>query len=362
MLNSNKQFRLDDSFSLHISHIRDPGRGAGNQRIRKASMALDKLSDSKKSVIKIKNDDELCCVRAIVTIKAYCDLGSRHPKYDSLQRGRPIQRSQARALHRDAGVPKEPCGLPELATFQRHLTDHQIVVLSMDHNYQIIFKGPTQDKHIVHIKVGEHYHGCNSLPGFLGTNHFCLHCQTSYKDDDINHHPCKGKKCHACHQTGCPDFSPSQSPRHRCSRCHHSFFGEQCLGNHYVYSTTNGKKADSNKKIKNVCTSECKCLNCNRLLRPREIETRHMCGAAECPSCRVPQSLPSSMLHPKPAQTGTEKKATEVQKAQGRWFAKQPNQTKPLCVLGQRDNARHGHPRAQPGVCRHVQLRRPLSF
>jgi len=31
MLNSNEQFRLDDTFSLHISHIRDPGRGSGKQ-------------------------------------------------------------------------------------------------------------------------------------------------------------------------------------------------------------------------------------------------------------------------------------------------------------------------------------------
>ena len=71
MLNSNEQFRLDDSFSLHISHIRDPGRGSGNQRIRKASLALEKLLDLKKSVVKIKNDDdELCCARAIVIMKA----------------------------------------------------------------------------------------------------------------------------------------------------------------------------------------------------------------------------------------------------------------------------------------------------
>ena len=193
MLNSNEQFQLDDSFSLHISHIRDPGRGAGNQRIRKASMALHKLLDSKKSVIKIKNDDELCCARAIVTMKAYCDLGSRHSDYDSLRRGRPLQQTQAQALHREAGVPEGPCGLPELATFQRHLTDHQIVVLSMNHNYRIIFKGPPQNKHIVLIKGGDHYHGCNSLPGFLGTDHFCFDCETSYKDDDINHHPCKAR-------------------------------------------------------------------------------------------------------------------------------------------------------------------------
>ena len=191
MLNSNEQFRLDDSFSLHISQIRDPGRGAGNKRIRKGSMALDKLLDLRKSVIKINNDDELCCTRAIVTMKAYCDFGSRHPEYVSLRRGRPVQERQARQLHREAGVPEGPCGL------------HQIVVLSVDHQYQIIFKGPPHDKQIVLIKVGDHYHGCNSLPGFLGTVHFCVECETSIENDDYSHHPCKGKKCPACFQTEC---------------------------------------------------------------------------------------------------------------------------------------------------------------
>ena len=167
MLNSNEQFRLDDSFSLHISHIRDPGRGAGNNRIRKGYMAMEKLLDTKKSVIKINNDDELCCARAIVTMKAYCDLGSRHPEYISLRRGKPIQGQQARQLHRDTNVPEGPCGLTELDAFQRHLTHHQIVVLSVDRQYQIIFKGPPQDKQIVLIKVGNHYPGCLS-PRFPG--------------------------------------------------------------------------------------------------------------------------------------------------------------------------------------------------
>ena len=184
------------------------------------------ILDSKKSIIKIQNDDELCCAHAIVIMKAYCDLGSHHPEYVSLRRGKPLQGRQAQTLHCDAGVPEGPCGLPELTASQCHLTDHQIMVLSMDHNYQIIFKGPPQDKHIVLFKVGDHYHGCNSLLGFLGTNHFCCHCETSYTQDDINHHPCKGKKCLACHQTGCPDFSPGQSPCNQCPRCHCSLFGE----------------------------------------------------------------------------------------------------------------------------------------
>ena len=225
MLNSNEQFRLDDSFSLHISHIRDPGQGAGNQRIRKGSMALEKLLDLKKSVIKIKNEDELCCARPIVTMKAYCDFGSRHAEYDSLRRGRPIQERQARDLHRQAGVPEGPCGLPELEAFQRHLVHHQIVVLSVDHQYQIIFKGPPQPKQIVLIKVRDHYHGCNSLPGFLGKSYFCVECKTGFNDDSYEHHPCKGKKCPACLQTGCPDHRPGHSFDHPCRCCHRFFFG-----------------------------------------------------------------------------------------------------------------------------------------
>lgn len=63
MLNSNEQFRLNDSFSLHIYHIQDPGQGAGNQRIRKGTMP-SKYYWISKSVVKIKNDDELCMVHA----------------------------------------------------------------------------------------------------------------------------------------------------------------------------------------------------------------------------------------------------------------------------------------------------------
>ena len=286
LLNSNERFQLDDSFSLHISHIRDPGRGSGNKRIKKATMVLDKLLDEKKSVVKIKNDDELCCARAIVTMKAYCDFGSRDSRYVNLRQGKPAQGREARELHRVSGVPEGPCGLPEIDTFQKHLPDYQIAVLSLDHNYQIIFKGPPRDKHIILIKVGQHYHGCHSLSGFLGSVHFCLDCETRYQQDDHSHHPCKGRKCHACKQTGCVDFAPGQIPRHQCPRCQRAFFGEQCMGNHYVYSATDGTRANGAKGIQSVCNTVRKCKQCNRLLRPHEIETRHVCGTAECPSCK----------------------------------------------------------------------------
>ena len=134
MLNSNEQFRLDDSFSLHISHIPDPGRGAGNKRIRKGSMALEKLLDLKRSVVKINNEDELCCARAIVTMKALVDANgdTRDRDYKNLKQGCPIQERKAKELHRVAGVPEGPCGLPEIETFQRHLPNYRLVALSVD--------------------------------------------------------------------------------------------------------------------------------------------------------------------------------------------------------------------------------------
>ena len=77
-------------------------------------MALENLLDLKKSVVvKIKDGDELCCTRAIVTMKAYCDLCSQHNDYRSLQRGFPVQGKNAKELHRAAGVHKIPSGLPE---------------------------------------------------------------------------------------------------------------------------------------------------------------------------------------------------------------------------------------------------------
>ena len=96
----------------------------------------------------------------------------------------------------------------------------------------------------------------------------------------------KGKS--ACCQTQCIDYHQSggQEARHTCPRCHRQFFGEQCLGNHYVYSATDGKRADTAKKIKPMCATVRHCPVCNRLLRPHEIETRHVCGTSECPSCK----------------------------------------------------------------------------
>ena len=115
ILNSNQQFEMDDSFHLEVTHVRNPGRGSGKKRLKLGTRHIEKMLKSKKSVVIIQNDDELCCARALVTVKAYRD---KDPRYSDIRKGRPAQGQLARELHHLASVPEGPCSLNEMALFQ----------------------------------------------------------------------------------------------------------------------------------------------------------------------------------------------------------------------------------------------------
>ena len=103
ILNSNEQFEMDDSFHFEVMHVRNPGRGSG--RLRLGTKHIQQMLKSKKSVIAISNDDELCCARALVTAKAYRDKDNC---YNDIRKGRPVQGKLALELHALTGVSEGP--------------------------------------------------------------------------------------------------------------------------------------------------------------------------------------------------------------------------------------------------------------
>ena len=118
-LNSNQDFSPDDSFNMETTFIHTPSPGSGHgKKQRPGREAVETLLARKKSVVVIKNRDQLCCARAIVTMKAWVDRGSRDSDYQNLLKGRPIQEKKAKELHHLPGVPEGPCGLKELQKFQ----------------------------------------------------------------------------------------------------------------------------------------------------------------------------------------------------------------------------------------------------
>ena len=102
VLNSNEQFELDDSFQLSFTRDGATPRGSGHKRkLKPGHWHPETFKRFKHTVITIKNKDELCCARAIVTAKAKAD---NHPKWESFKRGCAIQRSEAWNLCTEAGL------------------------------------------------------------------------------------------------------------------------------------------------------------------------------------------------------------------------------------------------------------------
>lgn len=275
-LNSNESFDFDTPLYAELTFIRTPGEGSGNgKRYKPANAAIRKIS--KRSVISIKNDDSLCCARAIVTMKARADEGPQGPTYKNLKKGRPIQERMAKELCRQAGVQEGPCGLDEIDKFQAVLPNHQIKVISIDPPYCIIYKGKKSSPLVIQlIKTDNHYDGCSSFAGFLSKSYYCHECDKGFDHDDYLHHPCDGKWCACCKTKDCTDYLTNKKrdlhpkPLRLCHLCNRKFYGDGCLAAHY--------KSD-------LCKRHKRCVQCEKHYFKDAKFPNHKCGYNQCPYC-----------------------------------------------------------------------------
>jgi hypothetical protein len=98
VLQSNEDFAIDTGLTLEATHVDMPTGGA---RKRCRFVNTNEFLLQKQCIIQIKNNDELCCARAIVTAKAKID---RHEQWNNIRQGRHIQELLAKDLHEKAGV------------------------------------------------------------------------------------------------------------------------------------------------------------------------------------------------------------------------------------------------------------------
>ena len=191
-LNSNEQFEMDDSFQLSITQVHHAPQGTGRPRRGKPGHpTMQMLTAKKNSVIRIQNDDELYCARALVVAKARLD---QHPKWESIRKGKPLQRTLALDLHHEAKVPLGPCSYEALTAFSKapSLAGYQILLEDAHRSYHITTFGGTQDKPLILLHHQGHYDVIIRLPGFFGSSYVCAHCWKPY--DHEGRHRCTKKK------------------------------------------------------------------------------------------------------------------------------------------------------------------------
>ena len=189
---------LFGQFFLKFIHAPLPGGGSWSHC---AASSLERYLASKTYFIQIKNQDLMCCARAIVTAKACVD---KHPDWNNIRQGRYDQTLLARELHNLSGVPEDTlCSREEWGKFQAALGDtYQLKVLSRDFFNALVYEGPEADKQLYIYCAENHYCVITSMPAFLERAYYCHQCNVGYRTKGA--HVCKNacRQCHAptsCH-------------------------------------------------------------------------------------------------------------------------------------------------------------------
>ena len=274
-LNSSQSIDLSkEDFFAEFLLFKTPTAGGRLKKYNIKSMSYEAMLRKKRCIITIRNKDDLCCARAIVTVKARVD-GDSH--YNNMRHGCPIQERLAKLLHQDADVPEQPCGRAELELFQTCLGPEYQLMVAEGMKGQIIYKNPAYDsaKHLITLlNIKEHYHGITSLPAFLNRSYFCRFCNRGYDHETAEQHNCQGQNCVACRRgkKQCTNFAVWVKPTHYCNECNRWFYGEDCFKAH--------KKGT--KKTYSVCQSLKKCKTCCKVYKWNQV---HECFKTKCGNC-----------------------------------------------------------------------------
>ena len=181
VIQSNQEFRLNDTVTIDINHVKTP-QGSGRSKLKRTTLNIRDHLKEKKSIIRINNTDDFCLARALVVSIARIE---KDPMYAQIRKSdRHIQLDRALALHEAANVPLGPCGIDEVKLFQQYLSNYQIIIVSGAHNNSIVYppKPPgTDEKPIIGLYLhNNHFDVITSIPGFLSKSYFCRRCHKCY--------------------------------------------------------------------------------------------------------------------------------------------------------------------------------------
>jgi uncharacterized protein YlxP (DUF503 family) len=168
VIQSNHEFRLNDSVNVNLIHVEMPNGGTSTKR---SEINLEKHLINKRAIIRIQNTDDICFARALVVAKAKIENDSRY--YHLINHKRPLQTRLAHDSHQNAVVPIATCGLDEVKQFQTYLADYQINIVSKEHQNSIIFSGPKKDKMIYLFLHHNHYDVITSMLAFFVRKFYC---------------------------------------------------------------------------------------------------------------------------------------------------------------------------------------------
>ena len=271
VIQSNQEFRLNDTVTVDINHVKAP-EGRGKSKCKRTTLNIRDHLKEKKTVIRINNTDDFCLARALAVSIARIE---KDPKYQQIRKSdNYIQLDRALDLHVAANVPLGPCGMNEVKLFQNYLTNYQIVIISGDHDNSIIYPPQppgTDEKPIISLYLHDnHFDVITKLPGFLSRSYFCRRCHKAYSN--TTDHVCP-TMCGSCRAFGCV----LEGEGIVCNECNRLFKNQACYDRH--------KNEPINGGGRSMCEVVRKCEKCGKATDVRHMKDGgHTCGK-KCRTC-----------------------------------------------------------------------------
>ena len=262
------------------------------------NVKLDSVDTEKRSILTIRNDDNLCLPRSLVAGFAYAvrgqiRTGRLHETWSKVRvsRGR-YQKNLAMELLQLASVtPSEDggCGLDDLTNFQLYfaLQATAIIVYASSefgkgsaplyNGSDIVIEKAGKIEYTIYLLYYEnirHFQPILSLVGAAGCRGFCVHCHKGY--EKIENHKC-ASKCVKCFQSPPCDNLGGDIIVIKCRECGRDFFGPSCFEKHL-------KEKSFDRKI-SVCNGVRICKTCCKIIRKGKNKIEHECGKTFCRIC-----------------------------------------------------------------------------
>ena len=303
VIESNEDYQLSSETQLTFTSVSmdNDFMGSYEENIHKLNKAM------KKSIIQIKNKDNMCVARAIATGMCRVESGTNSKEYDNCKRGRKIQETLANEVLELCDLEARPLNIEDIKKIEYKLEYHITVIDGDDYNNilypQVEGKGyepPDDDEKTIYLY--KHKGHCdlianNRVAGFFGKENFCHKCKKTYKKKGC--HKCLFK-CNMCCQTDCPALLIDQKTFDiHCVSCDRYFPHKDCYENHIR----------PDKKGLSVCGKIWKCQKCKKVLsRSTQPPETHTCGDYLCGNCKevVPKNHRCYMM-PKKIKQPTDK-------------------------------------------------------
>tara|TARA_Y100001937_G_C7134106_1_gene339043 strand:- start:1554 stop:5369 length:3816 start_codon:yes stop_codon:yes gene_type:complete len=241
--------------------------------------------DMKRSIIQIKNKDNMCVARAIATGIIRIEKGVNSKDYDNCKRGRKIQKEMAEEILECANLPPRPLNLDDIKILELAL-DYQITIIDGDDYCNVLYPDvndknyipPNDDSKTIYLYKHEGHCDLianNRVAGFFKKENFCHKCKKTYKKKGF--HKCKFK-CNICCSTKCDSLKlKHKTYKINCKDCNRFFPTENCFNNHLK----------TNNKGECVCSRVWKCQTCKKVLsRETQPPETHKCGDYLCSNCK----------------------------------------------------------------------------